>query len=512
MLSPAGPKPNVLVHVDDIQHQPIRRRHAIDGRVRSGCLTCKARKKKCDQQYTFLDGRCKSCARLGLVCSRTPLQTVQNKMERRKNDTRKELGSFDGMYAHLPSPPIWLSPPLSNEGDESNIKGSYCAPGVSTPFAKLPSSGNGSLERILLKYYMERLSPLCSILQDASSGFCNVLLPMAMEDASLLHALFAYASGHFPAIEKQPYIDPQARLRFESKAARGLSQAIRRNTISESTIACALISSTSEVVRGDTKQWYIHLQGAGHLIEHLGPPERLRQTSDGSFLLLNFVYHDIMSALTTGCRPRFCKTSWMQADAYASADCLMGVAHEIVGCISELCVLIADANGLDASSSDASDILRNGHRLGRLLRSSPLRPTTNLSNTNLELLIHHAEGFRFAALVHLYQFLSRLTTTTTAYRARISECVKELKSHLLRVPFDSYCEIGLAFPLFMAGLTAADESDCRDYVRDRLDHIQGWTGFKHTARARDLLEYLWAAGRTDWQTVLQEWDWKISLA
>ncbi|KAK5240221.1 hypothetical protein LTR40_012083 [Exophiala xenobiotica] len=82
----------------------------------------------------------------------------------------------------------------------------------------------------------------------------------------------------------------------------------------------------------------------------------------------------------------------------------------------------------------------------------------------------------------------------------------------IQVPPDFYCEIGLTFSLFTAGWTAADESDCRDYVRDRLDHIQGWTRFKHTARARVLLEYLWSAGRTAWQTVLQEWDWKISLA
>ncbi len=162
-----------------------------------------------------------------------------------------------------------------------------------------------------------------------------------------------------------------------------------------------------------------------------------------------------MAALTTGCRPRFCKTSWMQTDTNASADCLMGVAHGIVGCIIDMCVLIADANGLNASSSDASDILRNGHRLGRLLRSSPLRTPTNLSDTNLGLLIHHAEALRFAALVHVYQFLSRRTTTATAYETRICECVKELKTHLLRVPSGSYCEIGLTFPLFMAGLTGS---------------------------------------------------------
>ncbi len=143
-----------------------------------------------------------------------------------KKDARRELGSFNGMYAHLPSSPIGHSPPRPNKGDESNIKVSYCAPSVSTHLATLPSCGNGSLERKLLKYYLERLSPLCSILQNASSGFRNMLRPMAMDDASLLHALFAYASSHFPAIRNQLYIDPQARLRFESKAVRGLSHSI----------------------------------------------------------------------------------------------------------------------------------------------------------------------------------------------------------------------------------------------------------------------------------------------
>lgn len=57
--------------------------------------------------------------------------------------------------------------------------------------------GSASLERILLKYYLEQLAPLCSILQQGNNDFQNVLLPMAIDDSSLLSALFAYSSIHF---------------------------------------------------------------------------------------------------------------------------------------------------------------------------------------------------------------------------------------------------------------------------------------------------------------------------
>jgi transcriptional activator protein UGA3 len=466
-----------------------RRRFATSGRVRSGCLTCKARKKKCDERYTRTsvagEDRCETCARLGLVCERAPLRTVIGK-QKKASPSRTPLSASE---SESESEPDLAGRPVEGEMLDNS-------------FMALFSLEKASPERILLKYYVERLALLCSILQEGNNEFRNVLLPMAIDDSSLLYALFAYASIHLPTASSGPSISPLARLQFESAAARGLCEAIQRNEVCESTIACALICSTAEVIRGDTQKWFLHLQGAGHLIGQCGGPDRLRQTSDGRFLLRNFAYHDILAALSTGGRPRIGGVYWVEEDGFVSADCLMGVSHEILGHLSDLCVLIADA-----TEENSTGVIQRGECLARVLQTQQLNLCTTLSSTELAILLHHTEAFRFAGLLHLYQFLSRFADT---YQSLIAECVRKILEHISQVPPGYHCEVGLVFPLFMAGVVA--EGDDRTYVKDRLDHIFSWTQFKHIRRIQQLLGYLWSAGRTDWERVVQEFGWQVSMA
>ncbi|KIX09807.1 uncharacterized protein Z518_00888 [Rhinocladiella mackenziei CBS 650.93] len=504
-----------------VNDRPTRRRFATDGRVRSGCLTCKARKKKCDEQYSDSDGRCKTCERLGLVCERQPLRTViakpkekkgnrdrkaKEKEEKDLNDTDMWTRSSSSSGSSPKSKPVAES--LDDRERLSLVPVSSTE--RSSGFMTLFSLENASPERILLKYYVERLAPLCSILQEGNNDFRNVLLPMAIDDSSLLYALFAYASTQLPLSDPVPCITPLTRLKFESEVARGLSESIRRNTVSESTVASALICSTAEVVSGDTKRWYIHLQGAGHLIDHLGGPQRLRRTSDGCFLLRNFAYHDIMAALSTSSRPRYRGMYWLN-DGHIPVDSLMGVAHEILGHISHICCFIADVNELPSASSDCpSSVVQQGENLAQLLRSQPLGLCTTVGGNDLDLLIHHAEALRFAALIHLYRFLDRFARE--AYVTQMRKCVQNIMDHSFQIPSNLYCEIGLLFPLFMTGVVAGDDKGNADYIRNRLDNIESWTKFKHVTRVRELLDSLWLTNRTDWETLLQEWDWHISLA
>lgn len=384
----------------------------------------------------------------------------------------------------------------------------------------LYSLDNASAERILLKYYVERLAPLCTILKDGNNDFRNVLLPMAIDDSSLLYALFAYASIHFSTSsgDPQPSISPLVRLRFETAAARGLSEAIQKNSVSDSTIACALICSTAEVINGDTEIWFTHLQGAGTLIEQSGGPQRLNKTSDGRFLLRNFAYHDIMAALTTGSRPRFAhRVYWVQEDGYLSADCLMGVSHEILVHLSGICNLIADANEYleqPAAEKFAEDVVTRGEQLARDLTNQPLNlSSTPFSSTELGYLLHHTEALRFAGLLHLYRFLSRFVVAAT-YEPQMISCVQKILAHVSQIPRGYHCEMGLVFPLFMAGVAVAKNEDrgAVSYIRDRLDHLHSWTLFKHVTRIQEVLELLWSGKRTDWETVVRGLGWRVSMA
>lgn len=539
-----GSTPKPPADSDPRSDRPIRRRFATTGRVRSGCLTCKKRKKKCDDQRQPGDERCQSCLRLGLVCERAPLRTVVDQPQRRhtenSGDQEVNLGAGDdrsnriilddwrkswakdadsnanniddnaGNVILSPSSSSSSSLPNQAVGDNGNDK---FLKTPSNSFMALFALDNASPERILLKYYVEHLAPLCSILQDGSNDFRNVLLPMAIDDSSLLYALFTYASIHVPSSGPVPAITPLIRLKFETQAARGLSEAIRRNSVSEGTIACALICSTAEVVSGDTKKWFLHLQGAGHLINQLGGPKRLLQSRDGRFLLRNFAYHDIMGAFSTGSRPRFRGIYWLDDSRLNSPDCLIGLAHEIIGHMSDICYFIADTKDQGSTASDPKlDVIYQGEALAQALRSQPLSICAALNPSEMESLRHHAESYRFAALLHLYRFLSQFAANTDAYSSQMSECIQTIMAHVYQVPLNIACELGLIFPLFMAGVNAADDKAISNYIRSRLENIESWTKFEHIARARELLELLWANCHTDWEAVAQKLDWNISLA
>ncbi|KAK2761683.1 hypothetical protein FQN54_001511 [Arachnomyces sp. PD_36] len=522
-VAPTSPSPSL-----GAKDRVIRRRFAVDGRVRSGCLTCKTRKKKCDGQISSEDNRCKACIRLGLVCEQPPLRRVA---PRQRTSTAGAHHTNDNARNEEKEPQIQT---LTHSEDQSSgsrdetaitaaedddtelIQTSSLSLPANRGFIAPPLGSMNSIEPQLLKYFLSDVAPLCSILQQDGASFCSVLLPMAIVDSSLLHALFIYASVHFDATAPVPTsITPRARLRFESHVARGISDAISRNTVTESTVASALVVSTANVIGGDTSRWLLHLQGAGHLLNHLGPL-RLLKIPDGMFLVRYFAYHDIMAALSTGRRPSIQGVYWAQdvdADVH-SADSFMGLAHHIFRHITDICTLVADTSDLNPPSSServANETLR-AENIAHALRSQDLRLQLSCADNHSEALVHHAEAFRFAALFHLYRWLLQLCGPNPIYEQHMAECVQHIFTHVSLVPMNLYCEIGLLFPLFMAGLGAGNDANTVQYIQTRLDYIETWTKFKHVRRARELLQLLWDQGRTDWEVMLRELDWHISLA
>lgn len=490
--------------------RPMRRRVAVDGRKRSGCLTCKARKKKCDGQASSPDGRCGSCVRLGLVCEQRPLRRVAprppQKSVRRDETFTSPRSDDNGDDLETGSP--------TEEVDGDNSKRALQPTAVLTSIPAASGSWNG-IERVLLRYFLDHVAPLCSILQQDGSSFCSVLLPMAIVDPSLLHALFAYSAAHSDAATPAVPVTPAARLKFESQVARGVAEAITENAVSETTVACALVISTAEVIAGNTSRWLLHLQGAGHLVNHLGTP-KLLQTTDGAFLLRYFAYHDIMASLSTRRHTLVKGVYWIQdADAAVhSADSFMGLAHHIFRHIVEICAFVADTTYLDLSSCPdrrSRDSLR-AEDMAHALRSQDLHLQVDPMDSHNQALVHHAEAFRFAALFYLYSHLLRFCDAGAVYRLRMADCVQQILQHVAQVPSNLFCEIGLLFPLFMAGIGSNGDAGTIKYIRNRLTCIETWTKFKHVARARELLQMLWDSERTDWEVMLRELNWNLSLA
>lgn len=504
--------------------RPIRRRFVVDGRVRSGCLTCKARKKKCDGEISTVDGRCKSCIRLGLVCETVPLRRVAPRPSRRQSQVAAtvaaEAQSASPKSESSASPSAASSQHADdvtdNHGDAILVQGAGILMNRKPSLPAVPGSSEG-MQRILLRYFLDHIAPLCSILEQDGGSFCAVLLPMAFVDTSLLHALFAYATAHCDDTESSPVMKmtPETHLEFENQVARGVADSIANHTVTETTLACALVISTAEVVRGDTSRWQVHLEGAGHLVNHLGTP-KLLDTYDGAFLLRYFAYHDIMAALSTGRRPLVDGVYWTR-DVEAkvtTADSFMGLTHHILRHLPEICAFVDETKELDASScvDRRSRATLRADDMAQALRSQDLQLEVDLGNTHIKALINHAEAFRFATLFLLYRHLLRFCDAAAVYKLRMADCVQQILHRVSLIPANLFCEMGLLYPLFVAGVGSINDAESREYIHGRLSSIETWTKFKHVARARELLRVLWDTGRTDWETILQEWDWHISLA
>lgn len=502
----------------------IRRRYAADGRVRSGCLTCKSRKKKCDGQASAQDGRCRSCIRLGLVCEQQPLRKVPPLPPRKRVKVRGEGGPDPALSEsrNASGSPAGATPPQDDGGDDSasqqTTSSASDSPG-DPACDPAPSRVWGGLERILLRYFLDHVAPICGILQQDGTRFSSVLLPMAFIDTSLLHALFSYASAHLAHFDgaSAPTIPvtAQDRLEFNRHVTRGLAGAITRNAVSETTVASALVTSTAEAIGGDTTRWLLHLEGAGHLINHLGP-SKLLQTADGTFLLRYFAYHDIMASLSTRRRTMVDGVYWVQDinTAVRSCDSFVGLGHHIIGHLAEACNFIVDTEDISLSSCPdlrAREILR-AEDMAQALRLQDLHIEVDPAESHTDALIHHAEAFRFAALFYIYRHLLRFADAGAVYRLRMQDCVSRILHHVAQIPSNLALEIGLLFPLFMTGIGAGDDAGTMEYVRGRLKGIETWTRFRHVARARELLQMLWDSGRTDWEAMLQELDWNLSLA
>ncbi|KAJ6779549.1 hypothetical protein PWT90_05173 [Aphanocladium album] len=495
--------------------RPIRRRFVADGRVRSGCLTCKARKKKCDGDMSSSDGRCKSCIRLGLICENAPLRRVAPRPPRRKSQPVDAQSASPGSDSLSPMASVHHQDDASHSSDVL-VQGAGVWVNRKPSPPSVPGSSEG-MQRILLRYFLDHVAPLCSILEQDGGNFCSVLLPMAFVDKSLLHALFAYASAHCNDSESSQAINmtPETHLEFENQVARGVADSIANDNVTETTLACALVISTAEVVRGETSRWQVHLEGAGHLVHHIGA-EKLLETSDGTFLLRYFAYHDIMAALSTSRRTLVDGVYWTQdiEGKVTSADSFMGLTHHILKHLPEMCSFVADTKELDLSSCTdrRSRSTLHADDLAQTIRSQDLHLDVDSSNGYMKALINHAEAFRFATLFLLYRHILRFCDGAGVYKLRMADCVRQIFRYVPLIPANLFCELGLLYPLFVAGIGSMDNEESMKYVQERLKSIEAWSKFKHVARVRELLQALWDAGRTDWEDTLKAWNWHISLA
>ncbi|KAF3763106.1 hypothetical protein M406DRAFT_48426 [Cryphonectria parasitica EP155] len=258
------------------------------GRSKTGCLTCRKRKKKCDEAKP----RCMNCEKNAVVCE------------------------------GYPEKQIWRS------GKDRLAEGAYAdASGGVTTY------DFNAEDMIFWKHYHAHLSTVLTVEGEHKNAFKDLLIPIATKHRGLMHSILALASKHLDfetpyglkilkdnpnttleaLRQRSDYHHEKAMEKFYEDIAR--SQGANRDDPEYSTILsarygqmiCLLLEALAEGnPRGEHR---VHLGGYQRLIQH-SPPE---DPAFLSFIMEFFQYHifaDELIRFPQPLTPRLASADW----------------------------------------------------------------------------------------------------------------------------------------------------------------------------------------------------------
>ncbi|UKZ84247.1 uncharacterized protein TrAFT101_000161 [Trichoderma asperellum] len=506
-------------------------------RQRRGCLTCRQRKKKCDQGLPI----CGHCSRLNLVCKHEkPREVVSSTCgeDAARDSAGSEVRQRWG-YDNSNSP----------HGD--NVSEVVRVSKIFEPLDFVRSKDSvdhlSSSRRTMMRYYTSTLAIMLSATAE-NNCFLSVLLPMAFDCATLLDAMAAWSSAHLAL--RDPSFN-NVSLQHRGRVLSNLSAALNGNNLSgEMCLAITMAMCSMETISdATTSGWAHHLFGAAAVLQsgisdvQEGALQKSRSIINGywlesverKWLVRNFAYHDILMSVSLDRRPLITGDYWMSADD-EMADPYFAFASKIMLLTSEISVLNADCADYELSlgdggspeedayadifgglpsSSNYDTFLQRARDIAAELREWKC-PTAS-ADTPLGFL---SQTYQSAGLIYLHYVLQKyfpqhsddiLTEGVDVYVELVCDAAQ-------KVPEGSLAECSLLFPLFIAGGEAKNETHI-ERIKNRLYTMNKWRRFRNVNACREVLEELWEQraqlGETEtigWRDIVRQRGWQLALS
>ncbi|EXL86527.1 hypothetical protein FOPG_02068 [Fusarium oxysporum f. sp. conglutinans race 2 54008] len=473
-------------------------------RQKRGCLTCRQRKKKCDQLYPI----CSHCLRLNLVCKREPPRSVL-----------PSPGAATG-GSEVTETRVVRTPSIDQQIKEVT---QLCQPlGLSLEPGDANSKNLVGSRRVMLRYYTVTLAFLLTTNLE-NNCFLSVILPMAFECPALMYAVSAWASSHLALRDEKFRADS---LRHRGHALAQLQKSMKQSELStEMCLAVTMVLCSMESISEATDAWYPHLTGAAAALAWqsegslavVDPKQAVQATFEGRWLLRNFAYHDIMMSVSMDCRPLVRGFYWASEDD-TLADPYFGFASRILYLISETSILNADfAEAKLGSQTRGYSFAERSQKIESELQSW-VCPSGH-DDSPLALL---GEAYRNAALIHLYRTLARyINSYSDILKAKLKACVESICKLSRQVSEGCLVECTLLFPLFIAGGEAHETSEI-EIIREKLGEMIKWRKFRNVEACLDVLDEVWRRrmdgsrredqDKVDWLDVVKQRGWKLSIS
>ncbi|KAJ5629284.1 hypothetical protein N7528_002941 [Penicillium herquei] len=458
----------------------------MGARSRSGCLSCRRRKKKCDEEKPI----CAACLRnnLGCVWPGSSSRDVNFAMRLQGLGTRAAIQLNEWALASgslHPSMPARTIPPTPYH---------FALPGSIAPSPETWT---------LLDHYLQDTANRLTCLQDSQNPFLHTILPAAHNDELLMNSILALSGVHM--MQRLPSLGQEIQTLTWSSYTRALKQLrVALSTLSSDAngddaawrvLLVVLIFYLLEVglalsllirikaTRGiDSEAMQRHLDGAHHLMAHLvHSASNSVQSNIVSLTTDLFVYNASLATFTTG------RTSLPSISTLfdGSGSFPIRETGAMCGCAHELFLHIPAVSALlwNFASHEASDqpqeCLATSYRD---LRSQIEQWEPRSAQQDLILC---AELYQHSLLLLLdYHFAGDEAAEL------VDHAFSDLESILSRLPPTSPISTTATWPLFVFGLMVTHDR-CKVLIRSYLQSLVGIFGMGVMSTALSQLEEVW---------------------
>ncbi|KAI9653277.1 MAG: hypothetical protein M1831_006112 [Alyxoria varia] len=443
------------------KHPIIPRRedkNSLKARTKTGCLTCRRRKKKCDESKP----NCLNCQKTNAICEGYRLPEP---WQSHKNKKPKDL-------------------PVLIKGVETEI------------------------DRTLLDHFNQNLSQTLCLCNGQKSPFTELIVPMALEDCGLMHSLLCLSGFHFLASQTLPegsmgeeliarrhfHFDKAiSMLRIKiSKAQKQHQQSL----VDDPTIAQTIILCLKTIMAGEHKGEYrMHLDAARHLIISQRSPNEDFQ----NFLMEFFVYHDVSNAITSLQRQSVLMNSEFRLPSFIPPE-----AGSFLGVLDSLFISISKVTNLRDTIRQ-----RRSHGLQPLVDYQTLHDAQTIDTELRHWTCPQQPGtprytasllYRQCTWIYLHRTISPSVPDQNLCKA-VDEGLEYLAQ--LRPPSDGAPAI-LLMPVFLLGC-AAFEKHQRPKIISALDNLQDYRHTGNIQHARTVVEKIWKMMDNKDE---ESWDWE----
>ncbi|RDW79091.1 Zn(II)2Cys6 transcription factor [Aspergillus mulundensis] len=490
-------------------------------RSKTGCLTCRRRRKKCDEHKP----RCYNCERNNLVCD--GYQSLQTWAPRNNQRPRRSHSpSRSSTEADCASDGRTSSPPrLSIENSSPDGTAREIAPTASLP--PLIPGVQTPVERRLFHHFATALAPALALHSSSHpNAIAKAILPLAVIDPGVLDLVLSAAGSHLlrrleaeSCIRERDIHREIARTawqrfgegtRYHCDSIKVLSGHARKpgDSASRAQIVTALartmlLCQQSTCSGGFDVSWKVHLIAARELAGALhGVSPDWDECNDHRALMDWIQYHELLARVTD------------RSLEGATGNNHIGTVLHGTRRRNDRQILIGTQDGLFEILKQILD-LRSSTRYevdGPSLTTLQIGLTIS---TDLEAWSYPYSAEQQRVVGECYRWACFILLHATVYGScaedeTIQTALAGGLAFLDRLDGTSNAQTCALYPMFVFGLSAVTEED-RDRVRQKLEQYHRWAGFGNIQDTVELMEEWWQHCRRE-GTGAPWWAWQAWAA